>query len=43
VKKEWPQRIDETVGLSPLAARNSSVASTRRSTIPAAMSRRPQA
>jgi hypothetical protein len=37
-----PQRSDDTVGRRPLADRNASVASTRRSTTPAWMSRRPQ-
>ena len=42
VKYEWPQVSEVTVGRSPLAARNSSVASTRRSIREPSMSRRPQ-
>ena len=38
----WPHSSALTVGLSPEAARNSSVASTRRSIAPARMSRWPQ-
>ena len=42
VRSPWPQRSDVTVGRMPEAARNSSVASTRRSTWPVRMSSRPQ-
>ena len=42
VRYEWPHCSDEIVGLKPLATRNSSVASTRRSIVPAWMSWRPQ-
>jgi hypothetical protein len=41
VRKPWPHFSDETVGLRPEAVRNSSVARTRRSTVPDARSRRP--
>ena len=42
VMRPWPHSRVVTVGFRPLAVRNSSVASTRRSTTPARMSRRPQ-
>ena len=42
VRKPWPHFIEVTVGLRPEAARNSSVASTRRSIAPERMSRAPQ-
>ena len=41
VRKEWPQCRLVIVGFRPLAARNSIVARTRRSTPPDLMSRRP--
>ena len=43
VRMLWLERIDETVGFSPLAVRNSSVARTRRSATFARMSRLPEA
>ena len=42
VISEWPHLSEVTVGLKPEAARNSSVASTRRSIWPVWTSRRPQ-
>ena len=42
VRKPWPHFSEVTVGRKPEAARNSSVASTRRSTWPVRMSSRPQ-
>ena len=42
VKKPWPQRSEVIVGFMPRAARNEIEARTRRSTMPARMSARPQ-
>jgi hypothetical protein len=42
VMRPWPHFSDVTVGRKPEAARNSSVASTRRSTCAVRMSSRPQ-